>query len=246
MAIWQKLSEKIIDTHCHLQDFDNPLAYAAELEQKKIHVHTVTISPGQYLSSKDTFKDFSYISPALGWLPFMLKDPLSHKDLFFDLIDQTTLIGEIGLDYKTDDEADRKLQRQIFEMIVDKSAETKNKVLSIHTRCSAEDTLAIIGPTFPGTIILHWYSGSPLLMKDLPENYFLSVNNAMIKSRNGKEILKEINPQQVLTESDGPYLDKPENIKVVIESLASRWDMSIEEAADLIYKNYHRAMKNEL
>ena len=70
----------------------------------------------------------------------------------------------------------------------------------------------------------------------------------MIKSRNGKEIIKVLKPEQVLTETDGPYVlinghpSYPWDIKNVIQTLSVRWGKPIEEVLDIISANYQRAV----
>ena len=94
---------------------------------------------------------------------------------------------------------------------------------------------------------MHWFSGDPELVKSSPDNVFYSVNTAMLRSRQGKKIIRTLSPGQVLTETDGPYVKindtpaVPGDIRSVINALKEIWDMSLEETVDTISSNYHRA-----
>src|SRR5262245_48973135 len=76
------------------------------------------------------------------------------------LLEQTRFVGEIGLDYVTQDQAERRLQRDLFARILERCAETGDKILTVHSRRSARDVIAAVGDRFPGTVILHWFSGT--------------------------------------------------------------------------------------
>ena len=70
----------------------------------------------------------------------------------------------------------------------------------------------------------------------------------MLKSRRGKEILKALRPDQVLTETDGPYVKinnkaaTPIDIRNVVNSLSSLWEKSIQETLEILETNYQRAI----
>ena len=94
---------------------------------------------------------------------------------------------------------------------------------------------------------MHWYSGPSELIQTAPPNIYFSINTAMLRSRKGKEVLKALKPEQVLTETDGPYVKinsfaaHPEDIKIVIQSLSQKWSKSIEEVLNIIKDNHDKA-----
>lgn len=78
--------------------------------------------------------------------------------------------------------------------------------MTIHSRGAEKEVLDIIGTSFPGKVILHWYSGPiSVLEKALVQGCFFSVNYAMTQSDNGWRILAAIPKERLLTESDGPF-----------------------------------------
>ncbi|NQZ58441.1 MAG: TatD family hydrolase [Lentisphaeraceae bacterium] len=245
---WHKLTSQLIDTHCHVHHYENPQLLIDQLIEKKIRVHMVGVRPNEFQKCIELTRKAPLIEPCLGLFPLFVKEEQQNLPLFFELLKTTRFIGEIGLDYSIDDKEEVKLQKETFENIISACDYSGNKILSIHSRRSAEDVLAIIGNSFRGTAIMHWFSGCDKLVESTPDNIFYSINTAMLKSRSGKELIRKINPRQILTETDGPYIHNgktrpavPQDIRIVIESLSKIWQLTLEETLRLIENNYQRA-----
>lgn len=245
-GVWEKLEHKLIDTHCHILDYSDKNIFA-KLNQKKITVHGVTTTLDEFKAVKELVKNYPNIHPYLGIFPLKVRDEIDSLEEILELIETEKFIGEIGLDY-TVKEDERQQQRLVLKEIINKCNNAGKKVLSLHSRGSSQDVLKFIGSDFNGSAIMHWFSGDPELVKKTPKNVFFSLNTAMIKSRNGKEIIKVLKPEQVLTETDGPYVlinghpSYPWDIKNVIQTLSVRWGKPIEEVLDIISANYQRAV----
>ncbi|MCH2206957.1 MAG: TatD family hydrolase [Lentisphaerales bacterium] len=244
-GLWAKLEDQLIDTHCHVLDYKEP-DFIQKLNDSKITTHAVTTTLAEFKRLFPLLENCKHIFPSMGLFPLKAKEEGHNLEEFLDLIPQTKLIGEIGLDYTVPEE-ERVLQRQILEKIISKCNESGDKTLSLHSRDSAEDVFKIIGADFQGSAIMHWYSGPAELIDSAPKNIYFSVNTAMLKSRKGKEILQSLKPQQVLTETDGPYVkinaqaSQPQDIRIVVQSLSQKWQKTIEETLKTIQENYARA-----
>ena len=246
---WDSLTKRIVDTHCHVHQYSDPSKTAKEIQEQGIKVHCVTVKLSEYRKCLDLFKDHTNIIPCAGLFPLNVKEEVDKLDSFFELISETRFVGEVGLDYSIDDSTELKLQKEVFTSIVKKCDDIGNRILSIHSRRSASDVLSIIGDNFNGTAIMHWFSGEESLVKKSPDNVFYSINTAMLKSRQGKKIIKTLRPEQVLTETDGPYVKinsspaVPQDIRNVVNSLSTLWEKSLEETLEIISENYSRAIK---
>jgi TatD DNase family protein len=233
MGIWQKLTCRLIDTHCHLHHYDNPEKLIASVKEQGIKVHLVTVHPSEYTECLKLTADCENIHVSLGMFPLYIDKYSEEMDFFTKVLPDCKFIGEIGLDY-TVEEREREAQRLLFKEIISKCDELGGKVLSVHSRRSADDVFKIIGDDFNGTVIMHWYSGSAELVKNAPENVYFSVNPAMLKSRQGKEVLAALPRNKVLTETDGPYIKLnekpavPADISITVNALSTRWGCSIE------------------
>jgi TatD DNase family protein len=245
-GIWGALEHRLIDTHCHLLDYQSP-DFISKLAQTNITIHAVTTTLTEYKKLCPLVKKYPNILPSMGLFPLKVKDETHSLEEFLSTIKDTQLIGEVGLDYTSSNE-DQQLQKNVLKQIIAECQRVKGRILSLHSRRSAEDVLRIIGDDFHGTAIMHWYSGPIELIKATPKNIFFSINAAMLKSRNGKQILNALQPSQILTETDGPYVkvhdrpSEPSDIKIVIQSLSQKWGVSIEAVLSIIDENYRRAM----
>jgi TatD DNase family protein len=195
------------DTHFHLDLFDNPRQVIAAIEQAKVYTIAVTNLPELFDYTYDLTKNTKYIRAALGFHPELAAQHKQQLSLFKNKVVLTRYIGEVGLDNHNKTPANLLEQKKVFEKVVEASHESGNKILTVHSRRSERDVIAMIGPKFPGKIILHWYSGS---LKDLEQaiayGFYFSVNYAMTLSENGKKIIHTIPADRLLIETDGPFV----------------------------------------
>lgn len=146
---------------------------------------------------------------------------------------------------------DKAIQREIFSLVLARCADLRNKVISVHSRRAAGDVVSIIGPKFPGVVILHWFTGSRKALEQGIENgYFFSVNPAMTTSVVGRKIINGIPPERVLTESDGPFVSikgravRPADLRKVIIHLAMQWECSELDAMKQVDSNFQQATRD--
>ena len=106
---------------------------------------------------------------------------------------------------------------------------TDRKILSVHSRKAEDDVFQNLIENKIKVAIFHWYTGSiSVLEKIVNNNYYISVNPAMIKSRAGQEIINTVPLENILAESDGPFVRignrevKPTDIRQVYEYIASK------------------------
>ena len=111
-------------------------------------------------------------------------------------------------------------------------------------RRSAPDVLDVLGENYPGTVILHWYSGALRdLRRAVAAGFYFSVNVAMIRSEQGQRIIREIPLDRLLTETDGPFAKHegspatPATIPCVLDGLGSLLEISTEEVRLAIHRN---------
>jgi TatD DNase family protein len=200
------------DTHFHLDLVENPEKMVLSIEQNKIYTIAVTNLPGVFANTERLCKGCKYVKPALGYHPELVFKYNDQFQLFLSLIDKTRYIGEIGLDNLNKSAVDFNMQKNVFEKIISICAEKKDKVLTVHSRRAENEIISIIGNSFPGKVILHWYSGSTIeLERGLNYGFYYSINSAMIKSKNGINIIKRIPNDRLLIESDGPFIEHNNN-----------------------------------
>ncbi len=240
----------LIDTHFHLDLWDNPKEIIKLIEEKKVYTIAVTNAPSVFKLTYQLTQGLKYIRPALGYHPEVLNDRPNDLALFKEYLILTRYIGEIGLDYAC--KIDKGLQKKIFISIIKECFDSGGKIATIHSRRSEKDVIDIIGDNFPGTIVLHWYSGSTLQLKRAINNgYYFSVNYSMTKSNKGVQIIRNIPLQRLLIESDGPFtrignqISSPLLTRNTLFELARIYDISIEKVAYIVYENFKMCLTNQ-
>src|SRR5688572_27935197 len=198
---------RLIDTHCHVDLYPDYAALIEETEAARIYTIAVTNTPSVFRHCLALTEGKQFIRTALGLHPQLVRERHSELALMSDLLRQTKYIGEVGLDFVTQDDEERALQQRVFSKILEECADVGNKVLTIHSRRAATEVVDMIGNSYPGKIVLHWYSGSTsLLEKAISYGFYFSINTSMISSVKGREIIKQIPRDRLLTESDGPFV----------------------------------------
>ena len=241
----------LIDTHCHVDRFRDPLEIASKCEREKIGAIAVTNIPSHYEMSLPHLAKFRYVKPALGFHPMAVAESFKELPLFLSLFDKAEIIGEIGLDFSKDGMPSKDKQLKVFTRIVEAIA-ARPKFATIHTRGAADVTLSILNEHDVQNCVFHWYSGTlQTLQKIVDAGHYCSVNTAMCGSKKGQEIISNIPKDRILTESDGPYVKvgnreaKPFDMMLVVEHVAACWEVESSVAEKQIEANYVK-LKSDL
>lgn len=141
---------------------------------------------------------------------------------------KTVAIGEIGLDYYWDKEAEvQEQQRHWFKRQLDLAVECQLPVI-IHSRDAAEDTMRILKEFGRWTInghmaadisqqdgetqvcgVIHCYSYSPEMAREFVKmGYYIGVGGVVTfkNAKKLKETVQEIPLERILLETDCPYM----------------------------------------
>lgn len=240
-----------VDMHCHVDLYESPRALLESAERARIVTVAVTNAPSVYLFTEGLAQLSAFVVPALGFHPELVESHGHELQLFEQLFPRTRFIGEIGLDYCSPDRGTRQRQRRLFEAIITMCALQRDKVLTIHSRRAVSDVIAVVGHAFPGTAILHWFSGTSKQLRDaVSAGFWFSVNSAMVLSANGVRLIAEMPRERVLTETDGPFVmvgeepAKPEDTQIVLRYLANLWRLPVPETTQVILNNFQRATQS--
>lgn len=226
----------MIDTHCHLYSeyYDNLDVIIDKL--KNSDIKAVIVNGCDMKSNKEILeltKKYDILYGALGFHPTEL-DNVTDEDLNWlekHINDSKILaVGEIGLDYHYDD-TDKEKQKYFFEKQLE-IAKKYNKPVIIHTRDSIQDTYNIVKDSkCKGSI--HCYSGSLEMAKEFIKVGFCIGIGGIVTFKNAKNIIgviKNIDEEYILLETDSPYLTpepyrKYKNdssyLKIILEKICS-------------------------
>ena len=198
----------IIDTHCHFDMMSQPEAYIRQKEQAGDIVIGMTNLPSHFEMGLPHVKGYKHIRLALGLHPLLASENKNELPLFDSLLDQTSYIGEIGLDFSKEGLSTKEDQISTLRKLLEK-LEDRKKIISVHSRKAEKELFDLLCEYNINNVIFHWYSGPiDLIPSIISKGYYFSINEAMTISKNGRTIIKEIPRSRILTESDAPFNNK--------------------------------------
>ena len=207
---------------------------AAEQAKKYENMHTAL---GIHPSDARFIEDFD---KALDEVVALIKDKAN----------KCVALGEIGLDYHYPD-TDKEMQIKLFRRQM-KLAEELSLPVVIHDRDSHEDVMTVIRefPRVKG--ILHSFSGSAEMAKELVKlGYIISFSGTVTfkNARKPKEAAAVVPLDRLLIETDAPYLaphplrgslNHSGNLEYTNRALAEIKGVSEEEMAEITEANARR------
>lgn len=240
----------MIDTHCHIDQYQNPHQIISECESQNIITIGVTNLPSHFQIGFPHVEFCKKVRLALGMHPLYAHIHEKEFPLFLNNIDRTSYIGEIGLDFSREGISTKEIQIKTFNKIL-KSIEGKKKILSIHSRRAEKEVLDLLINYKISNAIFHWYTGSQSLINRIVESgYYFSINPSMIESENGKKNISKIPLNYILTESDGPFIKvnnkqiKPHNVSLVIDYLSKERNLTKVEIENVIFNNFKKLISS--
>ena len=235
----------MIDAHCHLDLYQYPEEVAQETEKKRITTIAVTNLPSHFIFSTPHVRRYKNIHLALGMHPLFTESYSSLELTHFKSAAKHALfIGEVGLDFSIRGKATYNQQINTFREIL-QSVNDRPRFISIHSRGAEKVVIDLLDQYKIKNAVFHWYSGPIGVLEQLiSKRHFLSVNPGMVISKKGQAIIEHIPKENILTETDGPYLQikgrpaQPKDISLVIEYLANLWSVSQSEVENQVESNY--------
>ena len=223
----------MIDTHCHFDMMPQPETYIRQKERAGDIVIGMTNLPSHFQMGRPHLKGYKHIRLALGLHPLLAAENKTEIPLFKRLVDQTSYIGEIGLDFSREGISTKKEQITVLREVLG-TIQGRNKIVSVHSRRAEKELLSLLCEYGIKNVIFHWYSGSvDLIPAILERGFYFSINEAMCRSKNGQAIIAKIPKDRILTETDAPY-NKCCDISKTLESLCV--------SENEVYENFKRLL----
>ena len=246
----------LIDSHCHLfyedyhNDLDEVIARANEAGVKYFVVPATNHKTAvEAISLADKYQS---VYAAVGFHPLDLKEYSEDGLRQIEELSKhpkVVAIGEIGIDYFYDT-SPREYQKEIFSLQI-KLAIKRDLPIIVHTRDSVQDAIDIVihqvqqNPTWKNggkRGVFHCFTGDALQAEVLFKNNFLVSFPGPITFKKGTmaDVLKEIGIENVMVETDSPYLtpvpfrgkrNEPSYIPLIAQKIAETLNISIEEVA---------------
>tara|TARA_Y100001970_G_scaffold69243_1_gene88328 strand:- start:6227 stop:7015 length:789 start_codon:yes stop_codon:yes gene_type:complete len=250
----------VIDSHCHLffksirNDFNNILYRAKNNNIKTIL--SINTNPLEFNEHLNLIKNYQNIYISYGLHPDEVneKSNISVENLILNCKhDKVIGLGETGLDFYYSKKNKIK-QYEIFEKHIEASIKTSIPLI-IHQRNSENEIINLLKKhqrKCDLSLVFHCFTGSKNLLNFcLDNNYFISLSGIVTfkNASNLREIIKDISLDQLLIETDSPFLspmpmrgkdNEPSYIKYTFEYLSDFFSIPLNKFIEITDNNFYK------
>lgn len=256
------MSLEFIDCHAHLNDeaydadFEEVIQRLYENKVIKVNliayaVHGLEIAYGMKKQHPQLFDISCGLHPQeVGF--YTDEDIQTIYESFKD--ERISCIGEIGLDYHWYPQ-EKERQKELFIQQIKLANEVKKPIM-IHCREAIQDTYDILKEHKPMYgCVMHAFSGSVEMAKEFVKlGCMISLGGPVTfkNARVPKEVATEIPLENLLTETDSPYLtpmpfrgkrNESSYVKYVVGEIAKLRGISQQELTEAVKDNYQRLFR---
>lgn len=239
----------MVDTHCHLEDelFD---------EDRETVIRQAVTSGIKIISSaieKHLWEKGCKIADAhenvyasIGSHPVSFGDVDAAIEFIRKNKSRITAIGEIGLDhYQVRDHEEREEQELAFRKMI-ALADELSFPIQIHSRSAGAKAIAVLEDCEASNVHMHAYDGKASHARRASHElgYFFSIPTSVVRSPQKQKLVKAVDIEHLLLETDSPVLgpDKgeinvPTNLPVALKKIAEILRREEDELREIIYEN---------
>jgi TatD DNase family protein len=235
------------DFHCHIDLYPEPAAMIASCERRQIVTLAVTTTPKAWPQNRKWAEKSLYVHPAVGLHPEVVGERDHELPLLEAGIRDSRLIGEVGLDGSPQHRKIWPRQIEVFGRVLSEAQRLGGRVVSIHSRRAARETLKCIEEHTTAVRvlpILHWFSGSiPDARRGAALGCYFSVNARSLEHDIGVALVRSLPEDRLLTETDGPFTasgpraSEPADVLTTVERLAAARGTTVAEMARRVSSN---------
>ena len=209
----------LVDSHCHLDEFQNDEIADILIRAREVKVDLV-VTVGTTLENSFRAVELSTVFPSvwagIGIHPMEVDkefDQATYKT-FSDLIDSTDkviAVSEIGLDFM-DTSPDRLLQYQVFREQIRFARERRLPII-FHSRESYPETLKVLREEHAYDVggIMHYFQGDEsIAWEAIDLGFYISLAKPFLRSEELQSVIKTIPLENIVLETDSapqPFKD---------------------------------------
>lgn len=243
-----------VDCHCHL-DFDR---YSDDrekvIERAKKKLEFIVNAGCSLERNKKTLelaeKHPDFVVPNLGIHPTFTDDFSNLEEVKKQIRRKNpAAIGEIGLDHHHVTDKDvREKQRQVFREFL-RLAEELDKPVVVHSREAEQETIDILKEYEIPEVMVHCFNGTPeQALEAAEEGFFIGVTTQVLYSGRVQEIVKELDLEDIVLETDSPFLyqgerNEPVNVLESAEKVSELKDVQKEEVISQTTENARKVFR---
>ena len=247
----------IIDTHCHIynSEMENAEEIIKECAKNNIYMILNGVDPESNKEILELANKYDNVYAALGYdhsvVNTITDEDISLLDEQLDN-DKVIAVGEIGIDYYWVKD-NKEQQKELFEKMLN-LAEKHNLPVIVHAREAIQDAYDILKEhNVVGS--MHCYQGSKEMAKEFIKlGFYIGIDGPITYNNNKKqkEMVKEIDINHILIETDSPYLTPEEkrgekntslNLIYIIRKIAEELNKTEEEMIKITTENAKELFK---
>lgn len=241
------------DLHCHVDLYPDPTAIIETCERQQIFTLAVTTTPRAWRKNQRWTEKSDYVYAALGLHPELAGDRHREIVLLEQYMQESRIIGEIGLDGSPRHSRSWSAQMDVFVRSLKCAQCLGGRVVSIHSRGAATEVVKCLEEhTTPDRVlpILHWFSG-PIGTghRAVSLGGYFSINGRMLDHEKGLALVRSLPEDRLLTETDGPFTSmgdrnsEPADVIATIERLAAIREVPVADMRRILTANALRVFR---
>ncbi len=249
----------LVDAHSHIDRYDLVGEGALESALGEITQHRIfTISNSMDLPSYERNLAIGemcdLVLPIFGVHPWNAPKYAHRLEDLSEAIEQSPMIGEIGLDYYfVKDASEYPDQRRVLEFFL-AAAREQGKIINLHTKGAEEAVLELLDRYDIPRVIVHWYSGPLDTFRELAtRGVYFTIGVEVLYSEHIQTIAQEIPSGQLLTETDNPGGPKgfiggpgmPILIRDVVQAVAEVRKTTVEVIIQTVQSNLIELVRDD-
>ena len=238
----------LIDAHAHLDKYGEELeACLREIEEHQILTIAVAMDLPSYQRSLEIADRCDLVLPAFGVHPKRAPVYAARLRQLDNVIEQSPMIGEIGLDFHwVEDAAQYPAQKKVLEYFL-AAAREQNKVVNLHTKGAEKEILDLLERYDIRRAIVHWYSGPADIFHALIDyGAYFTIGVEVFSAENIQAIAREVPAGQLLTETDNPgglkwlrgVVGRPLEVEKVVQVIAALRQSTADTVTKIVYDNF--------
>jgi TatD DNase family protein len=239
----------MIDTHCHLENeaFDTDRESVIKAASY-LNISIISSAIDKYLWKKccEIAEKHDNVFASIGLDPTQFNDcQLAIGWIKFNK-DKMISIGEIGLDhYLIRDHNERDLQESSFRSLIEVAKELGFPI-QVHSRSAGRKALEVLESCHADQVHMHAFDGKASLARTASRDlgFYFSIPTSVVRSSQKRKLVKSIQIERLLLETDSPVLgpdradrNVPANLPIALREVASILKREEEEMREIILEN---------
>mgnify|MGYP001070365902 CR=1 FL=1 len=203
---------EVIDTHAHLEDFEDIEPVMAAARQAGL---CAVIAVGMDIASNHRALELAgrypgFVYPAIGWYPSNLEEGAVEENLHYleANVVNAIAVGEIGLDYmsRVKRQVPKEFQQDVLGELL-QLAKAHGKTALLHTRYAWRDALEMASGIGLEQAVFHSFTGPGSVLRELLDaGYYVSVTPAAAYNPEMQRVVRETPLDRLLLETDCPIV----------------------------------------